>query len=75
MGRCKLVLLAIPHTCWEFLEVREWVQVLLQKDRYLEMSQSVKNQVNREMTIDYQFENALNSRNKMIHWQIFHFCL
>ena len=52
---------------WEFLEVREWVQVLLQKDRYLEMSQSVKNQVNREMTIDYQFENALNSRNKMIH--------
>lgn len=44
MGRCKLVLLAIPHTYWEFLEVREWVQVLLQKDRYLEMSQSVKNQ-------------------------------
>lgn len=29
---------------WEFLGVREWVQVLLQKDRYLEMSQSVKNQ-------------------------------
>ena len=29
---------------WEFLGVPEWVQVLLQKDRYLEMSQSVKNQ-------------------------------
>ena len=27
-----------------FLGVREQVQVLLQKDRYLEMSQSVKNQ-------------------------------
>ena len=52
---------------WEFLGVREWVQVLLQKDRYLEISQSVKNQINHEMTIDYQFENALNSRNKMIH--------
>lgn len=59
----------------EFLGVREWVQVLLKKDRYLEMSQSVENQINHEMTIDYQFKNTVNSRNKMIHWQIFHFFL